>query len=208
MKLFLSSLIGIFLILVFSQSCSQATEKSSKTLTQDRIPESEVRKLIEKLYEIEWQGAYPITSPLTWSFGFTNPMAEILAIGKPAQNELLTEVSNPKIKDQIIILLGGVGDEKAVEPIINAMIEESEISENSNAGKINLAANIALTNITVAPVIWHHGGGIVETAPPANSKKLWEVWWQENKTTFSVEGITQSRNYSNYPNYGIYRDKK
>jgi hypothetical protein len=56
----------------------------------------------------------------------------------------------------------------------------------------------------VADVIWHHGGGIVIERCPANPRECWSKWWKKNKSTFSVKGITQSRGYSNYPNYGIY----
>jgi hypothetical protein len=57
-------------------------------------------------------------------------------------------LDDPKIKDQIIILLGGLGDQKAVLLIIHAMADRNEARDNHYARKVNLAANLALTNIT------------------------------------------------------------
>ena len=95
-------------------------------------------------------------------------MRRILEIGAPAQDALLENVNDPLIKDQIIILLGGVGDERSVGPIIKSMIRKKDHKSTPNSEQINLAANIALTNITVADVIWHHGGGVVRIDPPAD----------------------------------------
>jgi len=168
----------------------------------------EIKTLISQLYQNPWAGAARIgESPTIWEFGLTEPMKKILDAGQKAQPDLLEEVNNPEIKNQIIFLLGGVGDEKAVEPIINAMISESKFSKNPQAEKINQSANLALTNITVADVIWHHGGGIVIDKCRENAKECWEKWWKENKKSFAVKNITQSRSYSNYPGYGIYGSK-
>ena len=87
-------------------------------------------------------------------------MLEILQAGPYAQDILLGYVNDPQIKDQIIILLGGVGDQKAVGPIIHAMTDSGGAHDSVYAKKVNLAANLARTNITVSDVIWHQGGGI------------------------------------------------
>jgi hypothetical protein len=144
---------------------------------------------------------------MEWDFGLSEPMSKILEIGQPAQAALLKEIDDSQTKAQVIFLLGGVGDEKAVEPIIDAMIPEPAISTTPDAALINASANLALTNITVADVIWNHGGGIVVDRCPQNPKQCWTQWWEKNKRSFSVKTITQSRRYSNYPGYGIYKGK-
>ena len=118
---------------------------------------------------------------------------------------MIENIRDPLIKDQIIILLGGVGNERSVGPIIDAMIGKKDLKSTRNSEQINLAANIALTNITVADVIWHYGGGIVQIDPPEDSKGRWMKWWKKNEGNFAVKSITHSRNYSNYPNYGIHK---
>ena len=190
---------ALFLACVF---CIPVLAQEAKQVDQ----EARLRTLIDQLSQNKWHGAQIIgDAPLIWDFGFTEPMKKLFEIGKPAQDALLKEIKNPSIKDQIIILLGGVGDERAVGAIIDAMVSKSQIKKVENAKKINRSANIALTNITVADVIWHHGGGITVEGCPKNPKKCWEKWWKKTKSTFSVKTITQSRSYSNYPNYGIYK---
>jgi hypothetical protein len=85
------------------------------------------------------------------------------------------------------------------------MADRNEARDNPNARKVNLVANLALTNITVGDVIWHHGGGITIDACPDDPKSCWFSWWIEHRTTFDVSK-TPSRKYSNYPSYGIYQD--
>ena len=145
-----------------------------------------------------------MASPLQWDFQLTEPMRKILEIGSPAQQDLIDNINDASIKDQIIILLGGVGDERSIGPIIKAMIQKKDVKSVPNSRQINLSANIALTNITVADVIWHYGGGIVQVEPPKDSRERWMKWWK-NHRNFAVKTNTQSRNYSNYPNYGIYK---
>lgn len=144
---------------------------------------------------------------MCWDFNFTEPMLKILRVGPAAQAPLLEKIDDPAIRDQVIILLGGVGDERAVGPIIDGMVAGGDAALTPDAERINLAANLALTNITVADVIWHHGGGIEVRRCPENPKECWATWWKKNEATFTVKEIKQSRRYSNYPNYGVYKQQ-
>ena len=143
-------------------------------------------------------------SPTIWDFSLTAPMKKILRCGTQAQDTLLEHITDSKIADQVIFLLGGVGDERAIDPIITALKRASKEPGLKQKKKIVTAGNLALTNITVADVIWHHGGGIVIDKCPENPAECWATWWANHKSTFRVKTITQSRRYSNYPNYGIY----
>ena len=172
---------------------------------QTESKDQDVRNLIGELRKQKWEGPGAVSIPLSWDFQLTEPMRRILEIGAPAQDALLENVDDPSIKDQIIILLGGVGDERAVGPIIKNMVRKKDLKSTPNSEQLNLVANIALTNITVADVIWHYGGGIVRIDPPEDSKERWTKWWKENESSFAVKNITRSRKYSNYPNYGIYK---
>ena len=193
---FLEQLVfALLLIVVFS----------SNAFPQTAAKDQEVRRLINELRNQPWEGPYAATIPLHWDLRLTQPMQRILEIGAPAQDALIENVNDPLIKDQIIILLGGVGDERSVGPIIKNMIRKKDLKSTPKSEQINLAANIALTNITVAAVIWHYGGGVVQIDPPADSKERWMKWWKKNERSFTVRSITRSRNYSNYPNYGIYQ---
>ncbi|HEY6186922.1 MAG TPA: hypothetical protein VIW80_04525 [Pyrinomonadaceae bacterium] len=193
------SLALLFVLLFSSAGLSQEMTTAQR---------EEVRGLIKELHAQPWPGVYAVAIPLQWDLSLTAPMQRILEVGPAAQDALIESLSDAAIKDQVIILLGGIGNERAVGPIIDAMVEQNKLASTPHAERINLSANIALTNITVADTIWHYGGGIVQTSPPANSKELWMKWWRRNRATFTVRGITRSRLYSNYPNYGIYRQKQ
>ena len=176
-----------------------------QSISPSEMPESQIQGFIEQLRYDQWAGPANITNPTTWVFNFTRPMLQILQAGPAAQDVLLRYLDDPKIKDQIIILLGGLGDQKAVLPIIHAMADRNEARDNNYARKVNLAANLALTNITVGDVIWHHGGGITRDACPDDPKSCWYTRWIQHTDTFDISK-TVSRNYSNYPSYGIYQD--
>jgi hypothetical protein len=169
------------------------------------VQEPNMQSLIRELRDRRWEGAYAAAIPLQSDLQLTEPMRKILEIGSPAQHDLIGHINDTAIKGQVIILLGGVGDERAVGPIIDAMIPKKDLKSTSNSEQINMAANIALTNITVADVIWHYGGGVVRVDPPQDSKERWIKWWKRHRRNFAVKTITQNRNYSNYPNYGIYK---
>lgn len=175
-----------------------------ESVAPSEMPESEIRDLVEQLRRDGWKEPHNMSNPTSWIFNFTSPMLQIMQAGPPAQGVLLEYLDDTQIKDQVIILLGGVGDAKAVDPIIHAMADRDEARDSACARKVNLAANLALTNITVGDVIWHHGGGISIEACPEDPKSCWYAWWVAHKEAFDISK-TVSRNYSNYPSYGIYQ---
>ena len=175
-----------------------------QSIASNEVNENPIRELIEELRSNQW--TQPVTSnPTLWDFHFTLPMIQILQAGPAAQDVLLEYISDPQIKDQIIFLLGGVGDGNAVEPIIEAMATPVEAQGSAYGRKVNLAANLALTNITVGDVIWHHGGGISIDRCPDDPKSCWSAWWTEQRDTFDISRAPKRR-YPNYPDYGIYQN--
>ena len=174
---------------------------TAESIAPSELPDDEIRALVEQLRGDRWSTPHNVGNPTNWQFNFTEPMLRLLQVGPAAQKILLQHLDDQQIKDHVIILLGGVGDEGAVEPIIHGMAEKGE---NPEQERLNLIANLALTNITVSDVIWHHGGGITIAKCPEDPKSCWAAWWLKNKNTFKVTQ-TPSRNYSNYPNYGIYK---
>lgn len=169
---------------------------------------TDIEDLVSQLYKAPWSGAELIgESPTVWDFQLTEPMRKILEIGSLAKNPLLVRIGQHEVTDQVIFLLGGVGDETVIEPIINAMISRSVLEHHDKGWQINRAANLALTNITAADVIWHHGGGIVVERCRDKPKECWLAWWKRNRNSFTISAVNQNRCYSNYPNYGIYRNR-
>ena len=190
----------LFLALCFVSKAAQCQQKMQAT-------EADIEALVDKLRLESWQGPRNFTSPIHWVFNFTPPMLEILDAGSAAEPVLLRHLADEGTKDQVIILLGGVGSIKSVKPIIDAMADENEQNLNPEAKKRNLIANIALTNITAAEVIWGRCGGIPFARCPNDPKGCWSEWWKQNRDRIEKE-IDVNRNYVNYPNYGIYEQRK
>ena len=176
-----------------------------QSIASSEVRASPIRELIEQLRSNGWTEPENVANPTLWLFHFTQPMIHILQAGPAAQDVLLEYIDDPQIKDQIIFLLGGVGDGKAVKSIIEAMATPDEAHGSAYARRVNLAANLALTNITVGDVIWHHGGGVTVDACPDDPKSCWSAWWTEHGGTFDISH-TPKRRYSNYPDYGIYQN--
>ena len=176
-----------------------------QSIASSEVDDNQIRELIERLKSDRWTEPKNVANPTMWLFHFTPPMIQILQAGPAAQDVLLEYINDPQIKDQIIFLLGGVGDGKAVKSIIEAMATPDEASGSVYVRRVNLAANLALTNITVGDVIWHHGGGITIDGCPDDPKSCWSSWWLEHNDTFDVSR-TPKRRYSNYPGYGIYQN--
>jgi hypothetical protein len=131
-------------------------------------------------------------------------MIQILQASSGAQGVLLEHINDQGIQDQVIMLLGGVGDERAIWPIIESLTDGSEATLDATSKRSNLIGNLALTNLTVSEVIWHHGGGITIPRCQDTVRSCWSKWWLEMKDKFKV-GVGGDRNYTNYPNYAIYQ---
>jgi hypothetical protein len=192
------------LVVVTACVCCAVTVLSAQKSPFDN-PYEKTDKLIQALYHEPWRGAENHCIPVCWVFHFTPPMQALLEIGPQAQPRLLLMLPQVAIRDQVIILLGGVGDEQSVGPIIAAMKAASSEPPSDQRKRTLNAGNLALTNITVAEVIWHHGGGIPLEACREDPAACWSTWWAANRATFRVRDIKASRRYVNYPSYGIYR---
>lgn len=175
-----------------------------RAIESSELDEQAIEGLVGLLGIVSWRGGPTnFGNPTSWDFAFTEPMIAILQAGRSAQRVLLDHLSDPTIQDQVVILLGGVGDEKAIWPIIATLTDGNEATLDERSKRLNLIGNLALTNLTVSDVIWHHGGGITRDACPETPRSCWTKWWLDRKDSFKV-GNGSDRLYSNYPNYGIY----
>jgi hypothetical protein len=179
-----------------------------RKITVQSMESSEVsgevlEQLVSQLKVVPWRGPENHCHPMCWDFAFTEPMVEILEAGRSAQDILLRHVSDQFIQDQIVMLLGGIGDENAIWPIIETLTDGNDATTDPRSKRLNLVGDLALTNLTVGEVIWHHGGGISPNQCPDIPKSCWSKWWLARKDSFKV-GVGGDRLYTNYPNYGIY----
>jgi len=174
-----------------------------RSMESSELDKEVIEGLVAQLRVLPWRGPENHCSPMCWDFAFTDPMIQILQAGRGAQVVLLDHLSDPAIQDQVVMLLGGVGDETAIWPIINTLTDGDHTRLDERSKHLNLVGNLALTNLTVSEVVWHHGGGITITRCPDTTRSCWSKWWLDRKDSFKV-GVGGDRLYSNYPNYGIY----
>ena len=184
------------------------TQEIRRKIAVRSIESSELSKdgigaLVSHLRVVPWRGPENHCSPMCWDFAFTDPMIQILQAGSGAQGVLLDHISDHDIQDQVVMLLGGIGNEKAISPIVETLTDVNETTLDARSKRLNLIGNLALTNLTVSEVIWHYGGGIPVQRCPTTPKSCWLAWWLDQKDTFKV-AIGGDRLYVNYPNYGIY----
>jgi hypothetical protein len=174
-----------------------------RSMEKSELNEQVIEALVQQLRTVPWRGPENLTTPMHWDFGFTDPMIELLQAGSGAQDVLLRHVNDPGIQDQVVMLLGGVGNEESIWPIIETLSDGKEATLDAKAKRLNLIGNLALTNLTVSDVIWYHGGGIPLNNCPASPRSCWTHWWLDHRDSFRV-GVGGDRDYVNYPNYGIY----
>ena len=167
------------------------------------VSASEIEALVSQLKATPWRGPENYFSPACWDFAFTDPMKKILQAGHRAQDILLRHLGDRDVKDQVVMLLGGVGDESAIAPIIQTMADSQGPLPEEQARRLNLAANLALTNLTVSDVIWSQSGGVPFDHCPDTPKLCWSKWWAAHEDTFRV-GVAGNQLNTNYPSYGIY----
>src|SRR5262249_21225203 len=101
------------------QSSATSNGEHISVTDQSRPLAEEVERLIDDMSRGPYLG--PVLeriSPTVWNLHFTKPMLRLLELGPAIQGHLLPRLSDPKIKDQAIMVLGGVGDENAIQPII------------------------------------------------------------------------------------------
>jgi hypothetical protein len=113
----------------------------SNELSQDAI-----EALVSQLKVVPWRGPENYCTPLCWNFAFTDPMIQILQAGIGAQEILFDHMSDQGIQDQVVMLLGGIGDERAIWPIIATLADGSAATLDTKSKRLNLIGNVALTN--------------------------------------------------------------
>jgi hypothetical protein len=165
----------------------------------------EIEQLIAQLYETQYNGPGIQTfSPTSWRLRFTEPMEALLKIGPSAQQALLPRLADPAIKDQVMMILGGLADERAIGPIVEAMIPAAEAANVPNSKQVNLCGALALTNITQAEVSFGRSGGTLFLPCPNTPRECWAKWWEENSATFVARKTRRSRAYDAHTDFGIY----
>lgn len=200
-KAFVSAMLALATFLCAPFWCAADPQSASLSNQADR----DIERLLSQLYATPYEGPMVQTiSPTCWRLGFTEPMEALLEMGPPAQGPLLSRISEPAIKDQVIMILGGLADEHAIGPIIKAMVPATRIETVPNSRQINLCASLALTNMTLAAITFGRSGGTIVWPCPDRPRECWASWWKDHEGTFIARGTKESRRYGSHTDFGIY----
>lgn len=174
-------------------------EIAIRSIEGGELSEQEIEATVKQLKAFPWHG-----QPMEecnrgcWNdFAFTDAMIEILQAGRAAQSALLRHLSDESIEDQIVMLLGGVGDENAIQPIVETLTDGDDAVLDEKSKRLNMVGRAALRNLTVV------GAGSCEFLNHNTPRTCWSKWWLDHKNTFK-EDVLGFRRISEYPNYGIY----
>lgn len=177
-----------------------------RTITVDSIEsnelsEQELEEMVTRLTVVRWPGqpGQACNRGCWVDFAFTDAMVEILQAGRGAQSVLLQHLDDQSIEDQIVMLLGGIGDETAIPPIIERLTDGDKDALDKRSNRLNLVGNAALMNLTADDVEAFGTGSMCSNT----LRTCWSKWWVERKASFREDAIL-FRGFSSYPNYGMY----
>src|SRR5215475_422895 len=92
-----------------------------RSMESSELDKEVIEGLVAQLRVMPWRGPENYCTPKCWDFAFTDPMIRILQAGRGAQAVLLDHLNDQAIQDQVVMLLGGVGDEMMIWPIIDTL---------------------------------------------------------------------------------------
>jgi len=161
--------------------------------------DEEVGKLIEKLKEPSSRVRYLGTIiPGGELLKFSGPMKELLRLGERARTLLHEHVNDPGIQNEVVLVLGAIGDRATVSLLIEQYpdaLAKSHAPDNPQWMK-TVCFTFALTYLTGQPIGRSRYGADCD---PRN-RELWQRWWHENGGIFEVSKIKPNASWlPSYP---------
>jgi HEAT repeat protein len=112
------------------------------------------------------------------SFGLSAPMRQLVKFGTVIQPRLLSKLKDPRIHNEVAIILAYIGDRDALPRLIECLPTEpaANLSEEEN-----------LSTLCVLYALWHLTGlelGISHKFSPEYTpdfRKQWQTWYDTNK---------------------------
>lgn len=165
----------------------------SDLLTRKRCasPEasSDVAKLIDELYEPANKvrcGWHVI--PGGELLAFSTPMKKLIALGERARQPLQERLGDLRIQNEVVVILGAIGDESTV-PLLIETYPEVDISGEPGAatppgpGRMKIICYThALTYLTGEPIGRSRWG----TDFNSGNRKRWQEWYKKTQPMFAV----------------------
>ena len=133
---------------------------------------------------------------------FSDPMIELISIGDFARVHLHDLIEDDRIQNEVVVVLGAMGDESTVPLLIAAYPDPPSGRLDSKRASLDdpevlkiVCFTHALTYLTCEPIGRSRLGSDLN---PMN-KQLWEDWWRRHKATFKVSAKPLATWVPGYP---------
>jgi HEAT repeat protein len=153
------------------------------------VTEKDIDGLIKQLYEpagkVVWNGS--CVSPGGEGFNLTLPVMKLIYLGEKARPAVQKRLNDPAIQNEVVLILGAIGDKSSISALIDAYPEIDRRSKTPLYDNHPLHSKIvfftyALTYLTGEPIGRSSDGA--DCHP--NNKRLWKEWWRLAEQDFRV----------------------
>src|SRR5262249_3089446 len=148
-------------------------------LAMDGLNEKDIEGLIQELYKpaakVVWDGGTII--PGGELLNLTLPVKKLIRLGEKARPALQKRLRDPAIQNEVVLILGAIGDESTVPAVIEAYPEIDRRRGRPLADNPALKAKImfftyALTYLTGQPIGRDREGADFNP----DNKRFWKEW--------------------------------
>jgi hypothetical protein len=146
-----------------------------------------VEELIEELRRPENRvpAEYGCITPGGECLTFSAPLKALMFRGAAARAPLLARLDDPEIRNEVVLVLGAVGDESTVPELITRYPRGPLIWADRASSLTRVCFSYALCWLTGQPIDRSRSG----TDWDANNAEKWQTWWAANRATFRVPPV-------------------
>jgi hypothetical protein len=169
-------------------------------LEMQRTSEKDIEDLIQSLHQPRNKvGLGPCIIPGGEMLTFSETMKKLIMLGDKARYRLEQCLVDPRIEDEVALVLGAIGNERSVALLIDAYPPFGQTVKNEANEYCGKAVNLtfALTYLTGHQIGRTRWG--TDCSP--ENRKLWTEWWAKEKGTFQVPRAKPMESWvPSYPN--------
>jgi Type II secretion system (T2SS), protein E, N-terminal domain len=151
-------------------------------LDASRLDANAVDGVIAELYQpanrIDWHGQGLI--PGGELIEFTPPMKKLIILGPAAREPLHRLLDDGRVQDEVVLVLGAIGDETTVPLLINRYPQR--LSQHDQCQKKMVCFSFALSYLTGQEIDRDRSG----TTQSEDNAGLWRAWWAKAGPTFRL----------------------
>jgi HEAT repeat protein len=168
-----------------------------------RMDANDIDGLIKQLYSPESRTRVTLAViPGGETLSFPLPVKRLIQLGAKARPAVQAKLGDPRVQNEVALILGAIGDESSVAALIDAYPRTARAKKSmvpkppDDPMKLKIICfTYALTYLTGQPIGRSRWG----TDCNPDNPQLWEEWWSRARKTFRVP--TEKYNASCFPHY-------